>query len=120
MIREIAERPADRRLLPLLEYDRRKQWDFGLEVAEGHRLRPLRGAGKTTPMHPFTMGISANDVEDHHVRQPTTSSRRSLRLCTKGATAIHDQGIPARFRRTMLEARPALGSPSPSRAFLKT
>lgn len=116
MIRAIAERPPIDDSFLYLEYDRRKQWDFGLELLKAIGFDLERGR-QDYSAHPFTVGISASDV------RITTFAGDDLKpglfaTLHEGGHGIHDQGIPARFRRTMLEGSPGLGiSESQSRLF---
>ena len=116
MIREIAKRPEIDDSFLYLDYDRQRQWDFGLEVVQAIGYDLSRGR-QDYSAHPFTIGLSANDV------RITTFASDDLKPALfatlhEGGHAIHDQGIPVRYRGTMLDGSPGLGiSESQSRLF---
>lgn len=116
MIQAIAAQPPVDDSFLYLAYDRRKQWDFGLEMLKAIGFDLERGR-QDYSMHPFTVGISENDV------RITTFAADDLKPALfatlhEGGHGIHDQGIPARFRRTVLDGSPGLGiSESQSRLF---
>lgn len=116
MIREIAARPAIDDSFLYLAYDRKKQWDFSIEMLKAIGYDLSRGRLDYSA-HPFTCGISANDV------RITTFAADDLKptlfaTIHEGGHGIHDQGTPARYRRTGLEGSPGLGiSESQSRLF---
>src|SRR5690606_10877764 len=61
MIRAIGERPQVDDSFLYLAYDRKKQWDFGIEMLKAIGFDLERGR-QDYSAHPFTIGISGSDV----------------------------------------------------------
>ena len=116
MVKEIATRPEVDDSFLYLKYDRQRQWDFGLEILKAIGFDLSRGR-QDYSAHPFTTGISGNDV------RITTFAADDLKPALfatlhEGGHGIHDQGTPARYRRTALAGTPGLGiAESQSRLF---
>lgn len=107
MIRAIGERPQVDDSFLYLAYDRKKQWDFGIEMLKAIGFDLERGR-QDYSAHPFTIGISGSDV------RITTFAADDLKPALfatlhEGGHGIHDQGTPARYRRTVLGGPPGLG-----------
>ena len=108
MIRAIGERPQVDDSFLYLAYDRKKQWDFGIEMLKAIGFDLERGR-QDYSAHPFTIGISGSDVR---ITTFAVDDLKPALFATlhEGGHGIHDQGTPARsHRRTVLGGPPGLG-----------
>lgn len=116
LVREIGESQQVRDDFLRLDYDEKKQWDFGLEILKAIGYNMDRG-GQHISAHPFTITLGPNDV-----RITTWRDSRLLpalfATIHEGGHGIHAQNMPSRFGKTPLAGSPGFGfSESQSRLF---
>lgn len=108
IIQEIAALPQVDNSFLLLDYDEKKQWDFGLDVITHFGYDWNRGR-EDKSVHPFTTSFGLNDVRfttKIEKNWPAAAMFGSMHEC---GHALYEQGVSPRYRRT-----PVVGSISMS------
>ena len=101
LIRAIADRPQVEDGFLYLDYDEKKQWDFGVEVITRFGFDWQRGR-QDKSAHPFTTSFGISDVRITtriHRNNLTSGLFSTLHEC---GHALYEQGIDPRFERTPL------------------
>lgn len=104
---QASERKIERSFLGL-EYDLEEQWKMSLELLKGIGYDFQRGRQDRTA-HPFTITFSVNDVRVTNRFLPKMMTSSVFSAIHEGGHALYDQGIPARFDRTLLSTGASFG-----------
>lgn len=109
LIRRIAEegKPVDDQIVRQ-PFDEKKQWDFGLEVAEAIGFDLKRGR-QDKSVHPFSTGFSSGDVRITTRFDPNFFNTGLFGTMHESGHAMYQQGINPDFDRTPLYTGLSLG-----------
>lgn len=84
------------------------QWQFGLEVLRTLGFDMERGRLDSSA-HPFTIGFAPEDVRITTNVKPQDVTSALFSTIHEVGHGMYDQGIPAKFRRTLLDGGASLG-----------
>ncbi len=107
LIRAISERPQVEDSFLRLDYEKQKQWDFGVEVITRFGYDWKRGRQDESP-HPFTTSFSVNDVRITTRFLPNDGVSALFSTMHKAGHALYEQGIAPAFERTPLASGASL------------
>ncbi len=107
LIRAISERPQVEDSFLRLDYEKQKQWDFGVEVITRFGYDWKRGRQDESP-HPFTTSFSVNDVRITTRFLPNDGVSALFSTMHEAGHALYEQGIAPAFERTPLASGASL------------
>ncbi len=107
LIRAIGERPQVEDSFLHLDYEKQKQWDFGVEVITRFGYDWKRGRQDESP-HPFTTSFSINDVRITTRFLPNDGVSALFSTMHEAGHALYEQGIDPAFERTPLASGASL------------
>ncbi len=107
LIRAISERPQVEDSFLRLDYEKQKQWDFGVEVITRFGYDWKRGRQDESP-HPFTTSFSVNDVRITTRFLPNDGVSALFSTMHEAGHALYKQGIAPAFERTPLASGASL------------
>ena len=93
-VKKIAAKPQNRDNFMFLNYDKQKQWEFGLDLLKQMGY-DFEGGRQDVSSHPFTTNFSSQDV-----RVTTRINEKDLNemiwsCIHEGGHALYEQGLPA-------------------------
>jgi len=107
LIRAISERPQVEDSFLRLDYEKQKQWDFGVEVITRFGYDWKRGRQDESP-HPFTTSFSIHDVRITTRFLPNDGVSALFSTMHEAGHALYEQGIDPAFERTPLASGASL------------
>jgi carboxypeptidase Taq len=101
LIKAISERPQVNDSFLHQPFDERKQWDFGIEIAQKFGYDLSRGR-QDKAAHPFTTSFSVDDVRITTRFMPDFFSSAFFSTTHETGHALYDMGFDPALRRTLL------------------
>lgn len=108
LIKAISECPQVENSFLHLDYDERKQWDFGVEVISKFGYDWRRGR-QDKSAHPFTSSYGVDDVRITTRLQPDYLGTALFGTLHEAGHALYNQGFSRSLIRTPLEEATSLG-----------
>lgn len=103
LIRAVSARPQVDNAFLRLDYDEKKQWDFGVEVVTQFGYDWKRGRQDKAP-HPFTISFSVNDVRITTRFETNSGASALFSTMHEAGHAMYEQGVHPAYERTPLGA----------------
>ncbi len=107
LIRAISQRPQVDDSFLHLDYEKQKQWDFGVEVITRFGYDWKRGRQDESP-HPFTTSFSIHDVRITTRFLPKDGVSALFSTMHEAGHALYEQGIDPAYERTPLASGASL------------